>query len=50
VKLDGAVGDRFFDADYALPEEIIKNSTGKLNVKFVAHKGSVAGGVTISGS
>jgi DUF1680 family protein len=45
VTLDGSKGDTFFDADYELPEQIINNSANKLNVKFVAHKGSVAGGI-----
>jgi DUF1680 family protein len=45
VKLDGSKGDTFFDVDYELPEQIINKLTNNLNVKFVAHKGSVAGGV-----
>lgn len=46
VTLDGSSGDKFVDVDYVIPEEFFKNSQGKvLNVKFVAHPGSVAGGV-----
>lgn len=46
VKLDGSQGDTFFDVDYDLPEELTKKTAAKtLEVKFVAHKGSVAGGI-----
>ncbi|RDV13010.1 glycosyl hydrolase [Pontibacter diazotrophicus] len=45
VSLDGAMGDTFFDADYAIPEELVKSSNGVLEVKFAAQEGSVAGGV-----
>ncbi|TXK47936.1 glycosyl hydrolase [Pontibacter qinzhouensis] len=43
VKLDGSKGDTFFEEDYQLPQKVL--NAEKLTVKFVAHKGSVAGGV-----
>lgn len=46
VKLDGAGGDKFIDVDYTLPQELVNKFSGKpLKVKFVAHPGSIAGGV-----
>ncbi len=35
----------FFDVDYSISEAVIKNSQGKLQVKFVAEPGSIAGGI-----
>ncbi|MFD3001983.1 beta-L-arabinofuranosidase domain-containing protein [Pontibacter toksunensis] len=46
VQLDGSKGDTFFNVDYALPEKAINSAPGNvLTVKFVAHEGSVAGGI-----
>ncbi|WP_161888137.1 glycoside hydrolase family 127 protein [Pontibacter russatus] len=46
VKLDGSEGDAFFDVDYNLPEELVKGVSDKpLQVKFVAHEGSMAGSI-----
>jgi len=46
VNLDGLVGDEFFEVDYDLPQTQIKKPSGStMQVKFVAHKGSVAGGI-----
>ncbi|GAA4424623.1 glycoside hydrolase family 127 protein [Pontibacter saemangeumensis] len=46
VTLDGSQGDAFFDVDYDLTEALQKKAAAKtIEVKFVAHKGSVAGGV-----
>lgn len=44
VQLDGKEGNQFFDVDYPLPKEIW-NSGDILNIKFVAHQNSVAGGI-----
>lgn len=44
VRLDGSKGDEFFDVDYKIPQKAL-DSGEDLNVKFVAHEGSVAGGV-----
>jgi hypothetical protein len=43
VELNGAEGDRFFDVDYILPENVVKEKI--LTVKFVAKEGSTAGGI-----
>lgn len=43
VELKGTAGDRFVDADYALPNEVMKDPV--LTVKFVAKQGSTAGGI-----
>ncbi|MFT2010867.1 glycoside hydrolase family 127 protein [Pontibacter sp. 13R65] len=43
VKLDGSKGDTFYEEDYQLPQKVQQSE--KLTVKFVAHKGSVAGGI-----
>ncbi|MBF9255159.1 glycoside hydrolase family 127 protein [Pontibacter sp. 172403-2] len=45
VNLDGSKGDRFFDVDYDLPKAITSSDPDVLQVKFVAHDGSVAGGI-----
>lgn len=46
VNLDGSKGDEFFYIDYELPEAVIRNASNNiLTVKFVAQKGSVAGGI-----
>jgi hypothetical protein len=45
VKLNGKRTDSFFDEDYIIPQNIINNSKGVLNIKFVAKNGKLAGGV-----
>ena len=46
INLDGSAGDKFFDVDYELPDDVIKSSSnGTLKLKFVAHTNSIAGGV-----
>jgi len=42
VHLDGSKGNKFFDVDYDIPENIKKET---LTVKFVAKEGSIAGGI-----
>ncbi|NCU03601.1 MAG: glycosyl hydrolase, partial [Chitinophagaceae bacterium] len=43
VELNGAKGDQFFDVDYTLPAELVKEKL--LTVKFVAKENSIAGGI-----
>ena len=46
VQLDGSGGDKFYTVDYKIPAEITKNAKGGvLETKFVAHEGSIAGGI-----
>nr|WP_297819809.1 DUF6805 domain-containing protein [Segetibacter sp.] len=45
VELKGSEGDKFFDVEYELPAEIVNTPSALLTVKFVAHEGSIAGGV-----
>jgi hypothetical protein len=45
VKLDGSKGDKFYDVDYELPQDLLGDSGRMLTVKFVAHPNSVAGGI-----
>ncbi|MDB5249590.1 MAG: acetyl-CoA carboxylase [Segetibacter sp.] len=46
VKLESAAADKFYDVDYELPESLIKDQQGTtLNVRFVAHPNSTAGGI-----
>lgn len=45
VTLDGSRGDHFFTEDYLISSALVKASAGKLEVKFEAEAGSVAGGV-----
>ena len=46
VKLDGSRGDNFYTVDYPIPARILKDKdSNTLVTKFVAHKGSVAGGI-----
>jgi hypothetical protein len=42
VHLDGKGGDNFVDADYALPGNL---NTETIRIRFVAHIGSMAGGI-----
>lgn len=45
VKLDGSKGDAFYDVDYDLTNHLSQLSGNSINVKFVAHPNSVAGGI-----
>ncbi|WP_394344814.1 beta-L-arabinofuranosidase domain-containing protein [Botryobacter ruber] len=46
VKLDGSNGEKFFDVDYEIPAAVLAKTEGNtMNLKFVAHKGSTAGGI-----
>ncbi|WP_224995364.1 glycoside hydrolase family 127 protein [Cesiribacter sp. SM1] len=46
VKLDGSHGDTFYTVDYPIPAELVKHAPDHtLVTKFVAHQGSVAGGI-----
>ncbi len=45
IVLDKGGSQEVYTLDYALPAELVNASGGKLLVKFVAHPGSVAGGV-----
>jgi uncharacterized protein len=46
VNLNAAKDDQFYDVDYELPADIINSLTSEtMAVKFVAHPGSVAGGI-----
>ncbi|WP_321286786.1 glycoside hydrolase family 127 protein [uncultured Sunxiuqinia sp.] len=45
VNLDGSKGFEFFREDYAIPEEIVEQSGGRMRVKFEAKDGSIVGGV-----
>jgi hypothetical protein len=46
VTLDGSGGDKFFDVDYNLPEDLMKGLPDVgFTLRFAAHPGSVAGGV-----
>jgi len=45
VKLDGSKGNTFFDADYAIPDNIILNSNGIINIRFVAVNDKIAGSI-----
>ncbi len=46
VNLDGTMGDTFVDMDFEIPAEVLaSNKDGKYEVKFVAHPGSIAGGI-----
>jgi DUF1680 family protein len=45
VELPTNEAQEFYTRDYALPAELVQNGGGKLEVKFVARTGSVAGGL-----
>lgn len=46
VHLDGSQGDRFFSVDYPVPAEVVENAADNVLVtRFVAHEGSIAGGI-----
>lgn len=39
VSLDGTKGDKFYEVDYQIPEQMLKTQSSKLTVKFVADDG-----------
>ena len=43
VELTGAAPQELYVQDYPLPEQLVRESDGRLLVKFVAHSGSTAG-------
>ena len=45
VKLDGVKGDQFYNGDYDLTQYLAQHPNAVINVKFVAHQGSIAGGI-----
>lgn len=46
VRLDDSGKDEFIESDYQLPQELVSKFSGKpLKIKFVAHPGSIAGGI-----
>lgn len=46
VNLDGSKENVFYDVDYEIPDEILNDlSDNQMTLKFVAHEGSVAGGI-----
>lgn len=47
VTMDASHGEEFYDVDYPISSDFLKNGANDniLTVKFVAHEGSVAGGI-----
>lgn len=45
VELPTDAAQEFYTRDYILPAELVRGGSGKLEVKFVAKQGSVAGGL-----
>jgi uncharacterized protein len=45
IQLTGDSPQEIYTRDFNIPEPVIRASNGKLLVKFVAHKGSIAGGL-----
>lgn len=45
ITLTGDAPQEIYTRDFAIPEKLVRASNGKLIVKFVAHKGSIAGGL-----
>lgn len=45
VTLNGEKGEGFFNLDFNLPEKIRSKNNGVLNVRFIAAKNSIAGGI-----
>ncbi|HEV7334123.1 MAG TPA: glycoside hydrolase family 127 protein [Flavisolibacter sp.] len=45
VKLEGSEGNSFYDIDYPLPQQLLDQKPQIITIKFVAHPGSVAGGI-----
>lgn len=45
IQLTGDSPQEIYTRDFAIPAKLVSESNGKLIVKFVAHKGSIAGGL-----
>jgi hypothetical protein len=45
IKLTADAAQDIYTVDYAIPENLVRSSKGKLVVKFVAHQGSKAGSI-----
>jgi len=45
ITLTGDAPQEIYSKDFTIPEKLVRTSNGKLVVKFVAHKGSIAGGL-----
>jgi uncharacterized protein len=46
VRMEGGRGDLFYTVSYPIPEQLVKDApNGTLVTKFVAHPGSIAGGI-----
>jgi hypothetical protein len=45
VALEGEHGAEFYAVEYPIPAAVVDQSNGTLETKFVAHEGSIAGGV-----
>ncbi|MGB9110285.1 MAG: DUF6805 domain-containing protein, partial [Telluria sp.] len=45
IALPTDVAEEFYTRDYALPASLVRSASGKLEVRFVAKKDSVAGGL-----
>ncbi|MDC8786489.1 glycoside hydrolase family 127 protein [Paucibacter sp. hw1] len=45
IELKAPAGDEIYALDYEIPPELVENSQGKLQVKFVAEPDSIAGGL-----
>jgi hypothetical protein len=45
VELPAGEAQEFYTRDYALPPALVQNANGRLEVKFVAKEGSMAGGL-----
>lgn len=45
VQLTGDSPQEIYTKDFVIPEKLVRASNGKLIVKFVGHKGSIAGGL-----
>lgn len=44
IQLTGDSPQELYTRDFAIPQKLVRSSNGKLVVKFVAHKNSIAGG------
>ncbi len=45
IKLTAKASQEVYARDFAIPQKLVRDSKGKLVVKFVAHKNSIAGGI-----
>lgn len=44
IQLDGNAPQEIYSRDFLIPQKLVRASNGKLIIKFVAHKNSIAGG------